>query len=333
VKVLPRNQILAGDAKERLSELLSESVDCVITSPPYFRLRDYGAPGQLGQEHSVEEWVENLRSIFRELARVLKPHGSVWLNVADSYSRHRSWGAPPKGLLAAPERLLLALMADQWICRSKVVWAKPNGLPQSAADRLSPSYELLYLLVRSPRYYFNLDAIRVPHRSARREGIPRPGEAGRRYLGGNSGLGALKAAGRVGHRNGANPRDVWTISAASFRGAHFATFPEALVERPLLATCPPMICVQCDKAWRRPVRVLTVHTSEGTRTVRKVGELERCDCFAPARPGLVLDPFAGSGTVAVVAERNRRDWLGIELNPAYREIARRRITAARGEAA
>lgn len=333
MKVLPRNQILAGDARQRLSELLAESADTAILSPPYYRLRDYGVRGQLGQERSVDEWVANLRGVFRELARVLKPHGSVWLNVADSYSRHRSWGAPPKGLLAAPERLLLALMADGWLCRNKVVWAKPNGLPQSAADRLSPSYEFLYFLVRSPNYYFDLDAIRVPHRSARREGIPRPEEAGRRYLGGNSGLGALKAAGRVGHRNGANPRDVWTIPTSVSRDAHFATFPEALVERPLLATCPERICVQCDRPWRRPIRVLTVHTNEGTRTVRKVGALVRCDCFAPARPGLVLDPFLGSGTVGVVAERHGRDWLGIELNPAYREIARRRIAKVGQEAA
>lgn len=112
MRVLPRNTILAGDARERVSELLAESVDCVITSPPYFRLRDYAAPDQLGQEPSVDEWVGNLRAVFREVARVLKPHGSVWLNVSDGYSRHRSWGAPPKGVLAGPERLLLGLMAD-----------------------------------------------------------------------------------------------------------------------------------------------------------------------------------------------------------------------------
>jgi site-specific DNA-methyltransferase (adenine-specific) len=328
VKVLPRNQILPGDARQRLSELLAESVDCVITSPPYFRLRDYGAPKQLGQERAVEEWVANLRGVFRELARVLKPHGSVWLNVGDGYSRHRSWGAPPKGLLAGPERVLLALMADGWRCRNKVIWHKPNPLPQSAADRLSPAYEVVYLLVRQPTYYFDLDAIRVPHRSIRREGRPRPQEAGRTYVGGNSGLGALKAAGRVGHRSGANPRDVWTIPTASYRGSHFATFPETLVERPLLATCPERICVQCDRPWRRPVRILTVHTREGSRTVKKVGELARCDCFAPSRPGLVLDPFLGSGTVAAVAARHSRDWLGIELSPTYRKLACQRLQAA-----
>lgn len=328
MKVLPRNVILAGDARARLAELLSESVDCVITSPPYFRLRDYGALGQIGREESVEQWVANLRGVFRELARVLKPHGSVWLNLGDGYSRHQSFGAPPKSLLAAPERLLLALMTDGWLCRAKVVWAKPNPLPQSAADRLSPTYELVYHLVRRPSYYFDLDAIRVPHRSAGREGRPRPWEAGKRYLGGNSGLGKLKAAGRVGNRHGKNPGDVWTIPTASYRDAHFATFPEALVERPLLATCPERICTQCDRAWRRPVRILTVHTSEGARTVRKVGRLSRCDCFAPSRPGVVLDPFFGSGTVGAVATRHGRHWLGIELSPVYRDLAMRRLGEA-----
>jgi site-specific DNA-methyltransferase (adenine-specific) len=333
VKILPRNTILAGDAHERLSELLAESVDCVITSPPYFRLRDYAAPAQLGQERSVEAWVARLRAVFREIARVLKPQGSVWLNLGDGYSRHRSWGVPPKGLLAAPERLLIALMADGWLCRNKVIWAKPNPLPQSAADRLSPTYEVVYFLTRRPTYYFDLDAIRLPHRSIDRAGRLRPTERGRTYLGGNSGLGALKAAGLVGHPNGKNPGDVWSIPTAYCRDAHFATFPEALVERPLIATCPERICVQCDRPWQRAVSVLTAHTNEGARTVRKVGGLVRCDCFAPSRPGVVLDPFFGSGTVGVVARRRRRDWLGIELSPAYRTLAERRLARVTEEAA
>lgn len=206
-----------------------------------------------------------------------------------------------------------------------MIWAKPNPLPQSAADRLSPTYEVVYFLVRRPSYYFDLDAIRVAHRSISRAGRPQPAEAGRTYIGGNSGLGALKAAGRVGHPNGKNPGDVWTLPTACYRDAHFATFPEALAERPLLATCPERICVQCDHPWRRPLRLLAIHTNEGSRTVRKRGELIRCDCFAPSRPGVVLDPFFGTGTVGVVAERLGRDWLGIELNPAYVQLAKQRL--------
>lgn len=333
MKMLPRNTILAGDAAAVLSELLPESVDCVITSPPYFQLRDYEVDGQLGGEANVEEWVGNLREVFRGLARVLKPRGSVWLNLGDTYSKGGRAGAPRGSLLAAPERLLLALMHDSWLVRGKVIWAKQNPLPSSAADRLSPTYEVVYFLTRSRRYYFDLDAIRVPHRSVERIGRPQPGEAGRTYVGGNSGLGRLKAAGRVGHPNGKNPGDVWCLPTACYRDAHFATFPEALVERPLLATCPEKVCVQCDQPWRRPVRLLTVHTNEGSRTVRKVGKLERCDCFAPSRPGVVLDPFFGSGSVGVVAQRHNRDWLGIELNPAYRRLAEDRLGRVAREAA
>ena len=334
MKVLPRNTILAGDAREQLSGLLSESADCVITSPPYFKLRNYrSAPAQLGQEPTVDQWVADLRRVFGELARVLKPHGSVWLNVGDGYSRHRSWGAPPKSLLGGPERLLLALMGDGWLCRNKVIWAKPNPLPQSAADRLSPTYEFVYFLTRRPSYYFDLDAIRVPHRSIARAGRPQPSEAGRTYVGGNVGLGALKAAGLVGHPRGKNPGDVWTLPTASYRGAHFATFPAALVERPLLATCPERICVQCDQPWRRPIRTLTLHTDEGTRTVRRVGDLVRCECRAPSRPGVVLDPFFGTGTVGAVAARLGRDWLGIELSATYRRLAERRLAKLAREAA
>ncbi len=325
MKVLPRNVILAGDARERLSGLLAESVDCVITSPPYFRLRDYAEPGQLGQERSVDDWVEVLRVVFREVARVLKPHGALWLNLGDGYSRERPWGAPPKGLLAGPERLLLALMADGWICRNKVVWAKRNPLPQSAADRLSQTYEFVYFLTRQPSYYFDLDEIRVPHRSAGRR---QTGERGRTYLGGNAGLGALKAAGRVGHGNGKNPGDVWTLPTACFRGAHFATFPEALVDRPLLATCPAKICVQCDRPWRR-ARLHALGAADRNRTTRNRGGLVRCDCFAPTRPGIVLDPFFGSGSVGAVAARHGRDWLGIELSAKYRTLAKRRLAQVR----
>lgn len=337
MKTLPRNTILRGDARTVLAGLLPESVDAVVTSPPYYQLRDYGTPGQLGMEASVKAWVGNLREVFRLVARVLKPHGSAWLNLGDSYSRHPRYGAPAKSLLAAPERLLLALAADGWRIRNKVIWAKRNPMPTPAADRLACTYEVVYFLTRSPRYFFDLDAIRLPHRStAGRRETPRRASL-RQYagpLGGShSGIADLKRAGRVGHRLGKNPGDVWSLPTASFRGTHFAVFPEALAERPILASCPERICVQCDAAWTRPVRVLTVHTSEGSRPVRKLGMLRRCSCFAPSRPGVVLDPFFGSGTVGMVAERLDRDWLGIELNPAYRRLARRRVEVARNRRA
>lgn len=333
MKSLPRNVILGGDTRKVLAELLPESVDAVVTSPPYYQLRDYATPGQLGMEGSVDGWVAHLREVFGLLARVLKPHGSAWLNLGDSYSRDPRYGAPAKSLLAAPERLLLALAADGWLIRNKVIWAKQNPMPTSVADRLSCTYEVVYFLTRSPRYFFDLDAIRIPHRSAPGRATAAQQSSLRNYVGplggSHSGIAELKRAGRVGHRRGKNPGDVWSLATASFRGAHFAVFPEALAERPILASCPERICVECDAAWRRPVRALTVHTSEGSRPLRKLGELQRCSCFAPSRPGVVLDPFCGSGTVGVVAERLGRDWLGIELNPAYRDLAWRRIESAR----
>lgn len=325
MKTLPRNVILGGDSREVLAGLLPGSVDTVVTSPPYFRLRDYGVAGQLGQEETVDEWVENLRAVMRGVSRVLKGSGSVWLNVADRYSRRGSLGAPPKSLLLAPQRLAVALAADGWIVRNQVIWSKPNPLPQSAADRLSPTYEVVLFLTKSSRYFFDLDAVRVPHRSA---GAVQPAEAGRRYQGGNGGLGSLKAAGRVGHRLGKNPGDVWTVATPACRNGHAATFPEDLVARPILASCPERICVQCDRPWRRPVRVWSVHTDEGRREVRRAGPLGRCDCFAPSRPGVVLDPFFGTGTVGLVAGRLHRDWLGIELSAPYRRVARERLAVA-----
>ncbi len=334
---LPRNIVLVGDALKQLRDLPADSVDCVITSPPYFALRNYQVAGQIGLEPSVHDWVTNLVAVADELARVLKPEGSLWLNLGDSYSRHDRYGAPPKSFLLAPERLLLALIERGWIVRNKVVWAKPNPMPASVADRLTCAWEPLYFLVRSRRYYFDLDAIRIPHRSrprrqprSRRGPEPRRPASGRPaawagpLAGDQSGLDRLKASGVPGHPLGKNPSDVWTVTKSTFRGGHHATFPEALVERPLLATCPERVCITCGLAWRRE-RLLT---SLGHLAVQ--GELRPvCDCDAAWQPGLVLDPFVGSGTTAVVAERLHRDWLGVELNPVFAAVAETRIVAVR----
>ena len=333
MKTLPRNSILTGDAREVLAGLLPESVDCCVTSPPYANaVRDYQASGQLGREPTVDEFVQNLRAVLRGVRRVLKPSGSLWLNLGDSYARHPRQGAPRGGLLLAPQRVALALAADGFVIRNVVCWAKPNPLPQSASDRLSPTYETIIFATKSRRYFFDLDAIRIPHRSAGRA-RPQERERTRRYQGNNTGLGRLKAAGRVGNARGKNPGDVWTVPTAADRLGHQATFPEALIERPILATCPELICTQCDRAFVRPTRIRSRRTSEGVRHTREVGALRRCDCFAPTRPGVVLDPFMGTGTTALVAERLRRDFLGIELNPAYVKLATDRLRAADGSTA
>ena len=318
---LPRNRILLGDAAAVLRGLPSGSVDTVITSPPYYLLRNYQVDGQLGTERDIAGWVDALVEVCDEIARVLAPHGSLWLNLGDSFSRHARFGAPPKGLLLGPERLLLALAGRGWTVRNKVVWAKPNPMPHSVGDRLSTTWEPIYLLVRSRTYFFDLDRIRIPHRSTR---VASLGSGHEKYrskrhawagplAGSNDGLARARAEGRAGHVRGKNPGDVWTVATAAFRGAHFATFPLRLVERPLLATCPERVCIACGTPWR---------------PVPHREPVAGCDCHAGWRPGIVLDPFMGAGTVALAANRHGRDWLGIELSAEYRRLALKRLAEA-----
>jgi site-specific DNA-methyltransferase (adenine-specific) len=329
---IKRNQILEGDATETLASLPTASVDCVITSPPYFRLRDYGVDGQLGLEAHVDQWVSELQAVLREIARVLVPTGSVWLNLGDAYSTHQREGSPRKSLLLGPERLAFALLGDGWIIRNKIVWAKTNTTPTSVADRLATKHEVMYLMTRSAHYYFDLDAIRVPHISKpptqQRPAARPPGRGDQprpRWLGpnsdGNAGLKAMHATGIVGHPLGKNPGDVWAMSVSTYRGAHFATYPQHLVERALLAGCPRRRCTQCRKPWRADLR-----RSGGQ--AEKLALKPMCACAAAHEPGLVLDPFMGSGTTALTARRLGRDWLGIELNPDYIALAQQRLSAS-----
>src|SRR5665213_3181908 len=238
----------------------------------------------------------------------------MWVNLGDTYSRHHNYGAAPKSLLLAPERLLLALSDDGWIVRNKIVWAKTNPMPHAVGDRLTNSYDVVYFLTRSQKYFFDLDAIRVPHRSSRnssRASLYPPEAASaplwRQRGGGNRGPAARRARGEVGHELGKNPGDVWPMAAAGFRGAHFATFPPALVERPLLATCPELICDQCQTPFKRPTRIRReergrqrsprreAHVLRYARNYSVIRErgplLPKCSCGASVRPGIVLDPF------------------------------------------
>ena len=324
---LPRNQILIGDARQVLPTLPANSVDCIITSPPYFRLRNYQDDQQIGLEQHVDHYVHELLLVSRKLARVLKAGGALWLNLGDTFSRGQTQGAREKSLVLAPERLAEALVADGWILRNKVIWAKSNPMPTSVRDRLSCTHEVVYFFVRERHYFFDLDAIRIPHTSSLNRPAQRPSkwsvpESWRGPLtGSHTGLDHLKAQGLVGHPLGKNPGDVWNLATAGYRGAHHAVFPEKLIERPLLATCPEKVCSRCGKPWTRgSVRTL------GHLAV--AGELmPTCSCAATSHPGVVLDPFIGSGTVASVATRLGRQWLGIELNPAFASLTSERLSS------
>lgn len=328
--MLPRNRIILGDALTRLQSLPDGSIDCIVTSPPYFRLRDYDADGQIGLERHVDHWVEQLAAISEQVRRVLVPTGTFWLNLGDTYSSHPSQGAERKNLLMAPERLALRLQQSGWIIRNKIVWAKPNPTPSSVPDRLNTTYEVIYVLAKEQRYFFDLDAIRQPHRSlgktGRADGVG--GSATReQWRGPNgmaaTGLRALKARGGVGHPLGKNPGDVWTIAPGGYRGAHHAIFPLSLAERMIAAGCPETRCTRCHLPWRRRV----IRALGGTAT--RAALAPTCACRKASEPGLVLDPFMGSGTTAVAAEKLGRDWMGIELNPDFAAAARDRIVSAR----
>ncbi|GLW25594.1 site-specific DNA-methyltransferase [Microbispora triticiradicis] len=246
-----------GDARDVLSEMPDRSVDCLVTSPPYYGLRDYG-PGQYGQEPTPDDYVENLRATFAEARRVLANDGTCWLNLGDVYAANSDGSArgtdynqrqpvvrprsrrmvPPKNLLGMPWRVAFALQRDGWILRNAIVWSKPNAMPQSALDRLSTRYELIFLLVKQRFYWFDLDAIREQYtgdrslsRRARRGGIkpnaiqrPWPRTGMPKSAGAMHGT-ASRPNGRAtdaANPSGRNPGDVWTISTKPYRGAHFA---------------------------------------------------------------------------------------------------------------
>lgn len=297
------SRLLLGDALEQLRTLPSESVHTCVTSPPYYNLRDYGIAGQIGNETSVEEYLQKLVRVFREVRRVLREDGTLWVNMGDSYAT-RSGKQPPtntrnsyghtekrtpqgykyKDLIGVPWQLAFALREDGWYLRQDIVWYKTNAMPESVKDRCTKSHEYIFLLSKSERYYFNAAAIREPVTSIK--GNARTFRGGGTYVGGqsysNSACVERKSHGNCENQAGyRNKRDVWLVSTTGFRGAHFAVFPEKLIEPCVVAGCP--------------------------------------------ESGIVLDPFMGSGTTGVVAKRLGREFIGIDLNSEYVEISANRI--------
>lgn len=300
-------RILQGDALEALRTLEPESAHACVTSPPYYNLRNYGVDGQIGMEKTPEDFVTALVAVFREVRRVLRSDGTLWVNIGDSYAT-RSGAQPPtntrnrcghtekrtpqgykyKDLIGIPWMLAFALRADGWYLRQDIIWEKPNAMPESVKDRCTKSHEYIFLLSKTGKYYFDNDAIREPFTDKR----VRVGER-RSYTAGCASSFSMESghieqkggfAGLPLNPRGRNKRDVWSVNTSAFRGAHFAVFPEKLIEPCILAGCPP--------------------------------------------GGTVIDPFTGSGTTGAVAKRLGRNFVGIEINPEYCEIAQKRIAEA-----
>ena len=276
------NQIVCGDAASVLSQIPDDSVDCIVTSPPYYRQRNYGGCKEIGNESDCEEYVQRITAVFAESLRVTKQTGSLWLVIGDKYLNGEQLGVP--------WRVAFALKQIGWRLRSDVVWQKPNAMPSPVKNRPTTDHEYVFFFTKSKQYYYDADAVREPHvtftdKSRMKGGRGHFGKkSGTPEQGKNGGQSNLHDGrwDQAFHPKGRNKRTVWSIPLSKFREAHFAVFPERLVETCLLASCP--------------------------------------------RPGLVLDPFLGSGTTAVVAKRLERSYFGIDCVADYCEMAKRRLT-------
>jgi len=285
--VTPTWQIFVGDVRDTLKTVPDQSVQCCVTSPPYWGLRDYGCEGQLGLEATPELFVAAMVEVFREVKRCLRDDGTLWLNIGDSYAREggntkgvsRHWdgraadpggqhdkrpnahliGLKQKDLCGIPWRLAFALQADGWYLRSDIIWSKPNPMPESVTDRPTKSHEYIFLLTKNARYFYDMDAIREAQSWNGNSGTKnyRPGVAGGRIDAGMN-SGGVNEAGR-------NCRSVWQITTQPYPDAHFATFPEALPERCIKAgTSERGACPQCGAGWVR------VQEATGVSTYAKV---------------------------------------------------------------
>ena len=236
--------ILLGDALEQLQTLQSESVHTCVTSPPYYNLRDYAVQGQIGMERTPEEYIEKLVRVFQEVRRVLRSDGTLWVVISDTYASRPSAECKPRDLLAIPWRLALALRADGWYLRQDIIWSKPNAMPESIKNRCTRSHEYILLLSKSSQYYFDAQAIREPCSPVTVADFKRRKNLNNK--GGKPGTFGAEARPDL-YRSRAdyipkdflrNKRDVWTVNTGAFKGAHFAVFPEKLVEPCILAGCP-----------------------------------------------------------------------------------------------
>lgn len=277
---MDRVTVLIGDCAESMRKMQDKTINCCVTSPPYFGLRDYGMDGQIGLEQTPEEYVAKMVEVFREVRRVLRDDGTLWLNIGDGWDKK-------KQLIGIPWRLAFALQGDGWILRQEIIWHKPNPMPESVKDRCTKAHEQIFLLTKSPCYYFDSEAMKedaVGGQTGKAASFKREGSKREQAIPGQ-GYGTHRPEREDIAYNGErrNRRSVWSVATRPYKGAHFATFPPALIEPCILAGCP-------------------------------VG-------------GVVLDPFGGSGTTAGVAVAHGRDAIICELNPEYGHLVPGRVAS------
>jgi len=359
------------------------SVQCCVTSPPYFGLRNYGNDGQIGMEPTPDEFVAALVTVFREVRRVLADDGTLWLNLGDSYAggagnnksglqklserwdgreyKSEKWkypdgdqhckkksavghgGLKQKDLIGIPWRVAFALQADGWYLRQDIIWAKPNPMPESVRDRCTKSHEYIFLLSKSPRYFYDNEAIKVP---VKQDWGTRNRTDGKYH---NEGTGLQPHSGLEKSYTKANKRSVWTVSTKPYKGAHFATFPPDLIEPCILAGTSELgHCPGCGARWAREMAKTSQidatgkgsrfdhgktgardggdRTQAGERFLSAaVGWKPSCSCDLDPDPDVVLDPFGGSGTTAGVALAHGRNAVLCELSQEYADLVPDRV--------
>ncbi len=367
------SNILIGDVLSGLSSLPDRSIHCCVTSPPYWGLRDYGNDGQLGLEKTPDEYIAGMVAVFREVKRVLRDDGTLWLNIGDSYAS--GWacnrinsvgnGSPKieervnklsgdlknKDLVGIPWMLAIALRADGWYLRQDIIWRKPNPMPESVNDRCTKSHEYVFLLTKSQRYFYDAHAV-AETGTNKPCGNTNMTKAAIEFANGDEKLRTSRGLHLISAAATRNRRSVWTIPSRSFRGAHFACFPPALVEPCILAgTSAHGCCQDCGTQWKRvTVRTklkrvrpneLTKRTGEdGTGnscantvagvSVETLGWEPDCNCGTVRPiPCTVLDPFSGSGTTVAVAKILGRSGIGMELNEEYAAMWELRLADVR----
>ena len=367
-----RSRIIIGDVIDGLRTLDAGSVHCCVTSPPYWGLRDYGVDGQIGLEKTPEEYVAKMVNVFREVRRVLREDGTLWLNMGDSYAQaeirnrngetdefHRpcrdgvaqtgrkvNHGLKPKDLCMMPWRVAMALQADGWWLRSVICWAKKSPMPESVTDRPTSSWEPIFLLAKSERYFYDAEAVK--------EASEQPGRVRNDPVGGVSWeeRNQHDKGGVVSGATTRNQRNVWHLGPEPYAEAHFATSPTEIPRRAIKAgTSERGCCSACGAPWVRVVERSGVvdgsargsrfdsgktvartggdRTQRGDRTLTVARGWEPgCECGAGCVPCVVLDPFLGSGTTVAVARELGRYGVGCELNPEYAKLARERVGRA-----